>query len=130
MSGGQFREEQARLEMDDLADEIAEMVNLPRDDTGVGGTIYISTAQGPHGPRIKWYPGRPSRDAASVTVTLEEDPRAINHGVQVAQWRAAEAPVRQWLALNRVELLRFWADGVSWTRQEVADFLDALKKLP
>ena len=51
-----------------LDDEIFEMVNLPRKDTGVDGIVYVSTAQGPHGPRVKWYPDRPGRDAPCLTV--------------------------------------------------------------
>ena len=35
--------------------ELFEMVNLPTKDTGVEGIVYIFTAQGSHGARVKWY---------------------------------------------------------------------------
>jgi hypothetical protein len=114
----------------DAPEELVEMANLPRRDTGVEGIIYISTAQGSHGPRVKWFPDRPSRDAPCLTVTLEAEPRAINHGLPSRQAQAAEAQVKEWVALNRDALLEFWQHGVSWTRDEVNAFIDGLAKLP
>ena len=46
---------------DELAsEELAEMANLTSAQTGVTGTIFISTAMGAHGPRVKYFvqPGR------------------------------------------------------------------------
>jgi hypothetical protein len=111
-------------------DELVEMANLPRKDTGVDGTIYISTMQGPHGPRVKWYPERPARDAPCLTLTLEAVPRAINHGLPRARAQQAEQQVRPWVELNRGALLDFWFNGVSWTIDEVHDFTKGLAKLP
>lgn len=114
----------------DLDDETFEMANLPRSDTGVDGTIYISTQQAAHGPRVKWYPERPARDAPCLTVTLEDPPRAINHGLPLREVRRGEAQVRRWIALNRSALLDFWFQGVSWTIDEVHAFTKGLAKLP
>lgn len=111
-------------------DEVFEMVNLPRSDTGVAGTIYVSSIQGGHGPRVKWYPQRPGRDAPCLTVTLEDPPRCVNHGLAAREVRQGEAAVREWIALNREALLRFWFEGTSWTVDEVYAFAKSLAKLP
>ena len=110
-------------------DEVFEMVNLPRSDTGVAGTIYVSSMQGPHGPRVKWYPQRPGRDASCLTVTLEEPPRVINHGLSARDARDGREAVATWVALNREALLRFWFEGSSWTVDEVYAFAKGLAKL-
>lgn len=50
---------------------LLEMANLPREDTGVDGIIYISSAQGKHGPRVKWYPAPPnSRKAPCLSPSV------------------------------------------------------------
>jgi hypothetical protein len=113
----------------ELDDELFDMVNLPRKDTGVDGTIYISTAQGAHGPRIKWFPGRPGRDVPCLTVTLEDPTRVLNHGLPSALARRAEPALLAWVVRNRADLLRFWNEGLSWTRDEVNSFIDGLEKL-
>lgn len=114
----------------DDGDELVEMVNLPRADTGVDGIIYVSSMQGPHGPRVKWYPQRPGRDAPCLTVTLEDPPRVINHGLAARDLREGQAAVARWATLNRDALLRFWFDGASWTVDEVFAFAKGLAKLP
>jgi len=114
----------------DPLDELFDMVNLPRKDTGVDGTIHVSTAQGQHGPQVKWFPGRPAREAACLTLTLEPEPRVINHGLPDQVAAAASPRIRSWASANREALLRFWNEGLSWTRDEVSDFIDGLNKLP
>jgi len=114
----------------DPLDELFDMVNLPRKDTGVAGVIYISTAQGQHGPRIKWFPERPSREAPCLTVTLEAEPRVINHGLPDRVVASAMPAVRSWAVANLGALLRFWSEGLSWTRDEVDAFVGGLNKLP
>ena len=133
-----FDEEQAplgnsRREVDayePTRDEMVEIVNLSQKRTGVAGTIFISTRLAAHGPRIKWWPGRPERDAPCLVVTLEDPPRAINQGLPARIARAGEADALAWAAANRDALLRFWKDGVVWMEDEVNAFLDGLKKLP
>jgi hypothetical protein len=36
-------------------DDIVEITNLQEDDTGIPGVIFISTAMGFHGPRVKYF---------------------------------------------------------------------------
>src|SRR5258707_9259651 len=51
-------------------DDVVEMANLTTAQTGVPGTIFISTAMRGHGPRVKYFlqPGR-SQPSFSVAVT-------------------------------------------------------------
>lgn len=106
------------------------MVNLTHEETGVDGFIHITTLRGSHGPAIAWYTDRPDGDLPSVAVTIEAEPRSVNHGVDSAQWRGVEAAVLRWVALNRDDLLHFWEVGATWTGAAVNDFIDRLKKLP
>ncbi len=109
--------------------ELFEMANLTTKDTGVDGMIYISTAQGGHAPRVKWYPGRPGAKAPSLSVTVETEPRAINNNLPANVAAAAVDAVKAWVGANRADLLRFWNEGATWTRDEVNDFIDGLTKL-
>ena len=65
-----------------------------------------------------------------MAVTIDAEPRSVNHGVDSAQWRGVEAAVLRWVALNRDDLLHFWEVGATWTGAAVNDFIDRLKKLP
>lgn len=115
---------------DPSRDEMVEVVNLSGRDTGAEGTIFISTRMAAHGPRIKWFPLRPERDAPCLVVTLEDPPRAINLGLAQPVARRGEAQALAWASANRVALLDYWENGVSWTRDEVSAFIDGLRKLP
>jgi hypothetical protein len=129
-TGPGLREEQARLDDVVRDDDIYDMTNLSTRRTGLEGVVYTSTAQGQYGPRIKWYPGRPGRDAPCLVVTLETPPRALNQGLPQRIARQAEAALLAWAALNRDALLAYWHDGLGWTEEEHDAFLDGLKKLP
>jgi hypothetical protein len=37
------------------SEDVVEMANLTTAQTGVPGTIFISTAMGEHGPRVKYF---------------------------------------------------------------------------
>ena len=49
-----------RLAEELAEDDVVEMANLTTAQTGVPGTIFISTAMGAHSPRVKYFlqPGR------------------------------------------------------------------------
>lgn len=124
-------EDQARLDgslPDD--DEMFDMVNLSTRRTGIRGTIFISTRRAAHGPRIKWFPGKPEWDAPCLVVTLEDPPRAINQRLPMHVAREGESAVLPWAARNRDALLRFWHDGLAWDSDEVQDFIAHLARLP
>ena len=113
----------------ELDDDPVDMTNLPENETNVPGVIFVSTRQGRHGPRVKWYPGRAAADRPFLTVTLEEPPRLINHGVAPRDATGAVAAVA-WVELNRQTLLEYWAEGVFWDRSKSDAFFNALQKLP
>lgn len=117
----------AAVAIDD--DEMFDVVNLTHQDTGVTGTIFISTAQGKHGPRIKWFPDKPSRDGPCLILTLGGSRGVVAHGLGPRQARRGEAASRDWVALNEPALLDFWNNGVLWSRAELERFLNSLVKL-
>ena len=109
---------------------LIEMANLPTEKTGVEGVVYISTAQGSHARRVKWYPGRPAENAPCLSVTIEDSPRAFNHYLPQRVFDAANIAVKAWVALNAGALLDFWHHGSTWLDDEVTGFKQALAKLP
>jgi hypothetical protein len=113
----------------DLGPDLFEMANLTSKDTGVEGVIYISTAQGAHAPRVTWYPGRPHRQAACLSMTIEPEPQAFNHDLPARVAAGATEKVARWVRLNHAALIDFWRDGETWTRDEVNAFIDGLEKL-
>jgi hypothetical protein len=106
------------------------MANLSTNRTGIDGVVYISTAQGGHDPRVKWYPGRPATGAPSLTITIEPAPKVINHGLPARIALAAADAVTRWVALNHDQLIDFWNNGTTWMEDEVDSFKARLKKLP
>jgi len=105
------------------------MANLTKGETGIDGIVTISTAQASHAARVKWYPGRPGRTALCLTVTVEAEPRAINHNLPPPVAASAAGPVVGWVAANYAGLLDFWNNGETWTRDEVNAFIDGLHKV-
>jgi hypothetical protein len=125
-----MQEEQAGFGQWVADDEMFDMTNLSSRRTGLEGIVYTSTAQGQHGPRIKWYPGRPGRDAPCLVVTLEFPARAINQGLAARDVRRMRAALLAWVELNRDALLSYWNDGLGWTEEEHDAFRDSLRRLP
>jgi hypothetical protein len=111
-------------------DEMVDVMNLLQDDTGVAGTIFVSTRLAAHGPRIKWWPGRPDREGPCLIVTLEDPPRAINAGLPPRVVRVGGADAVAWANLNRAALLEYWENGVLWPRAQHNAFFDRLARLP
>lgn len=129
MNGAGFEEEQARLAASQDVDDLVEMVNLPTRYTGLAGTVFISTAMGSHGPRVKWFPGKPGRELPCLVVTLETPPRALNEGLSAPEAREGERLVTPWVESNRQALLHFWRDGTSWDVDEVRAFVSGLSRM-
>jgi hypothetical protein len=67
-----YAEEISSLGDDDLFD----MVNLTKEDTGIDGVIYVSTAVGAHGPRVKYYL-KTRKDQPSFSVSISDQPRVL-----------------------------------------------------
>ena len=113
---------------DDLA--LIEMANLPESDTGIPGWIYVSSRQGSHAPRVKYYAGRPTRRAPCMSVVVSDDARSLNHRLPVDVVQQMAPLVQQWVRQNKDALLSFWNDGYQWSREEVNQFLLGLRKYP
>ena len=108
---------------DELADaDLVEMANLPEEDTGIPGTIFVSTRMGRHGPRVKYFDGRAGEAQPSCSVTIADPPRVVANSLPDHVVRQRAPLVCAWVALNRDALLEFWNEGASWTRAEVSLF--------
>jgi len=109
------------------ADELVGMANLTTAQTGVPGTIFVSTAMGSHGPRVKYYV-QPGRTQPSFSVTISDDtPAVAANSLPLRVLRQMSPPVIQFVALNRTALLDFWNNGDTWTQPEVNAFIQTLK---
>ncbi len=111
--------------------DLFEMANLRQVQTGVPGTIYISTAQASHGPRVKHFGGRPGEGVPYFSVSIEREPRVVEvNGLADHEVNAVAGDVVAWVRLNQDRLTRFWYDGTTWFDDEVAAFKRSLAKLP
>jgi hypothetical protein len=112
-----------------LADELAsedfvEMANLPEEDTGVPGTIFVSVRMGKHGPRVKYFDGRAGETRPSCSISIADPPRLLASSLPDHVVRQRFPLVASWVALNRDALLELWSEGTSWTRAETYRFYD------
>jgi hypothetical protein len=116
-----------------LADELAvedviEMANLTTAQTGVSGTIFISTVMGSHGPRVKYFV-QAGRSQPSFSVLIADPPRLVANSLPDRVLRQMVPQVIQWTALNRDALLDFWNNGDTWADPQVTAFKQALKRI-
>lgn len=117
-----------------LADELAgedmvEMANLTSAQTGVSGTIFISTAMGAHGPRVKYFL-QPGRSQPSFSVSIADPPVVVANSLAARTVRQMAPQVIAWVALNKAALLDFWDHGDTWMQPEVNDFIQRLRRQP
>src|SRR5208282_1157527 len=114
---------------DELAnDDVVETANLTTAQTGVSGTIFISTAMGGHGPRVKYFL-QPGRSQPSFSVTIADTPTATANSLSVRVVRQMSPQVINWVSRNKDPLLDFWYHGDSWTQPEVNDFIQKLGRV-
>jgi hypothetical protein len=114
---------------DELADEdVVEMANLTTAQTGVPGTIFIATAMGGHGPRVKYFL-RPGRSRPSFSVMISDTPTVIANSLPVRIVRQMSPQVTEWVSHNKEALLDFWHHGDSWTQPEVNAFIQTLVRV-
>jgi len=64
----------------DMIEEVVEMANLTSTQTGVPGTIFISTAMGVHGPRVKYFL-KPGRNQPSFSVSIADVPTVVTNSL-------------------------------------------------
>lgn len=110
------------------AEELVEMANLTTAQTGVSGTIFISTLMGGHGPRVKYFV-QPGRNQPSFSVLIAEPPRIIANSLPERVLRQRAPDVIRWVTLNKDALLDFWNNGDAWTDPQVTAFKQALKRI-
>ncbi|HEU0215789.1 MAG TPA: hypothetical protein VFQ90_03955 [Stellaceae bacterium] len=114
---------------DELAsEEMVEMANLTSAQTGVAGTIFISTAMGQHGPRVKYFE-HAGRMQPSFSVSIAEPPTVVANSLPVRTLRQMAPQVIEWVLRNKDELLDFWNHGDAWSQPEVNDFIQRLRRV-
>jgi hypothetical protein len=108
-------------------DCIKEMANLRSNKTGLShGTIYISTKEGNHGPRVKFYRDRPGVNK-SVSINISKNPKVVEDSINITAQEQKE--VFEFVKLNYNKLIDFWNNGNSWYSDEVDIFLKNLEKI-
>jgi hypothetical protein len=114
---------------DELAtDELVEMANLTAAQTGVTGTIFISTAMGSHGPRVKYFV-QPGRTQPSFSVTIGDSPAVVANSLPSRVLNQMSPQLIQWVLLNKDALFDFWNNGDAWMQPQVNSFIQALKRI-
>lgn len=109
-------------------DDIVETTNLQETDTGIPGVVFISTAMGSHGPRVKYFI-KAGRDQPSFSVSIADEPKVLANSLPQRDLNRTAPAVINWVRLNKGELLEFWNEGDSWSIHEVLAFVQSLKKV-
>ena len=117
-----------RLAEELAEDNVVEMANLTTGQTGVPGTIFISTAMGGHGPRVKYFL-QPGRSQPSFSVSIADVPTVVANSLPVHVVRQLSPQVIDWVSRNKDALLLFWYHGDTWTQPEVNDFIQKLQRV-
>jgi hypothetical protein len=110
-------------------DDLFEFMNLTSHETGIDGVLFVSTARGQHGPRVKYFV-KTGKGQPSFSVSISAEPEILASSLPERLVRRIAPEVIEWVKLNRADLLRFWEEGQNWTLQEVYAFGNQLKKLP
>jgi hypothetical protein len=116
-----------RLAEELASDDLVEMANLTTQQTGVPGTIFISTAMGSHGPRVKYFVG-PGRTQPSFSVSIDDVPMVGANSFLDRTVRQMPPQVLEWVSRNKDALLDFWNNGDTWTQPEVSEFIQRLQR--
>lgn len=109
-------------------EELVEMANLTSAQTGITGTIFISTAMGAHGPRVKYFV-QPGRTQPSFSVSIGDIPVVVANSLPLRTVRQTSPRVVEWVSRNKDALLDFWNHGDTWTQPEVNDFIQKLQRV-
>ena len=80
-------------------EELVEMANLTTAQTGIAGTIFISTAMGAHGPWVKYFV-QPGRTQPSFSVSIAEIPAVVAHSLPARVVRQMSPQVIEWVSRN------------------------------
>ena len=104
------------------------MANLTRQQTGVPGTIFISTAMGSYGTRVKYFV-QPGRTQTSFSVSVADPPALVANSLPARILRQRSPQVIEWVSRNRDALLDFWNNGDTWAQPEVNNFIQRLQRI-
>lgn len=115
-------------ELTALGEEPVETANLPPDWTGVLATLFISTAMGQHGPRVKLYL-KPGRGQPGASLSIGPNPRVLASSLDDRDLNRIAPKALEWVALNHEALTNFWFEGETWLLADVADFGRGLKRV-
>ena len=110
------------------SEEFVEMANLTSEQTGVPGTIFVSTAMGSHGPRVKYFV-RPGRTQPSFSVSIADAPTVVANSLPARTFRQRSPQMIEWVSTNKDALLDFWNNGDTWSQPEVNEFIQRLQRL-
>ena len=109
-------------------DDVVETANLTTAQTGVPGTIFISTAMGGPGPRVKYF-SQPGRSQPRFSVAIADSPTVIANSLPLRVVRQRSPQVIDWVSRNKDGLLDFWYHGDTWTHPEVNDLIQKLRRV-
>lgn len=106
---------------------MTEMSNLGPEDTGLDrGFIRVSTKEGNHGPRVKYY-RKPGKDQPYAGIEISVDPKIFYDDLKMTRKEKEQAI--EFVRLNYKKLGLFWKKGTDWTRKETNEFFDSLIKV-
>jgi hypothetical protein len=114
---------------DELSDDIVvDMANLTSAQTGIAGTILISTAMGAHGPRVKYFL-QLGRTQPSFSVSISDTPAIVANSLPARVVRQMSPQAIEWVSRNKEALLDFWHHADTWTQPEVNEFIQKLRRV-
>ena len=109
-------------------DHLHEMANLKNNKTGLShGTIYISTSEGNHGPRVKFFKGRPGSYLPSASITISDIPTVVEDSIGITINEKNE--IIAFININKEKLLKIWNYGNSMYSNEFDKIKNSLKKI-
>jgi hypothetical protein len=110
-------------------DDLMDFMNLNSRRTGIQGIVFVSTAMGPHGPRVKYFE-KTGKGQPSFSIAIAAEPSVLASSLPERVVSHTAPKVIAWVRLNYEPLLAFWNEGQYWDDDQVTEFKAALKKLP
>jgi len=109
-------------------EDLKEMANLPSKDTGFSkGFLYISTQEGNHGARVKYYRNSPSQSRPYASISINKIPRLLVDDIKITSKEFKE--VSDFIKLNLKDLLKFWNEGAYLMKDEQQKLVNSLKTI-
>jgi hypothetical protein len=109
-------------------DDVMDFMNLGFQRTGIEGTVFISTAMGGHGPRVKYFE-KTGKGEPSFSVSISEEPRVLANSLPERVVSRLAPMVIDWVRLNREALSTFWFDGAYWDEERIDAFKASIRKI-